>query len=104
MGSFGENRYQSYTDWRSLRDNNTISKVKIGNRIANGFKMVKGLKQGHYLHIFTYTYTKLSAREENAAGWGLNIEDETLLHHADDQVVIAQDTEDFKYVEKKNKS
>ena len=83
-----------------------VSKVKIGNKISNGFKVTKGLKQGCCLSpvLFNiYIDEALRQWKKKCNGMGLTIGDTTLytLHYADDQVVIARDKEDLEYMGKK---
>lgn len=86
------------------RDN--TAKIKVGQRISEGFKVNKGLKQGCCLSptlfkIYLEQALKLWKRKCSNMGITLNNTSLYTLCFADDQIVLAQDYEDLQYMTRK---
>lgn len=86
---------------------NTLTKIKVGNKISEGFDTTKGLKQGCCLSptLFKiYLERALKVWKRKCNGMGIPLNDDTTLYtlcFADDQVIVAQDQEDLTYMTRK---
>jgi len=79
------------------------SKIKVGNKLSSGFKITKGLRQGCCLSptLFkVYINEVLKKWQEKCKPMRIKIEDDYFhsLLFADDQIVIALDEDDIKYM------
>jgi len=82
------------------------TKIKMGNKLSNGFTTTKGLKQGCCLSptLFKiYLEQTLKTWKRKCQNMGISLNDTTLytLCFADDQIVLAQDYEDLEYMTRK---
>lgn len=85
---------------------NAFSRVKIGNDLTTQFNVNKGLRQGCSMSpiLFNiYLDATLEQWRRKCGGMGIPLEDRTLytLHYADDQVILARDSEDIEYMFRK---
>ena len=90
---------------KSLYDN-AESRIKIGTLLSRHFRITKGLRQGCNMSplLFNiYLDTALKNWRRKCSGMGIPINEKILftLHYADDQIVLAQDSEDAEYMMRK---
>jgi hypothetical protein len=79
------------------------AQVKIGNKLSHPFNVTKGLRQGCCISPTLFKIYMRRALEEwkrKCHGMGISLENTTLytLQFANDQVVLAGDKEDLKYM------